>query len=497
MAYWEYLWREYGAMKVTSLISNIARFVASGAHDEALALIEEIVDRILCEPLNVGRVFGSHELDRLCQAIGAASLERNGMATQHPAVNDGNETISDDVVVYLVSKLQLSGGHTAVLMDTIRLSPQSRAIVIVTGTCGRTEREALRRKFESLQDVAFEYAPPGRRLAKLEWIQRRLVALAPSTVWLFNHHQDSVAIAAVQPNQGYRVRFYHHGDHHLCLGVHLDYAEHIDPHPMGYHNCRENLGIRGNRYLPLVAPDLGDRAPPTQPETGGLVTCTAGGFNKLEVPYFVHYTDMVPAILQATGGRHIHFGRLTSLALRRIHRGLGKSGIAAEAFVYVPYVPSVWRALHEYAVDLYVASFPYGGGRTLVEVMGAGLPAVLHSHFASRMLGGVDMAYKEAFIWRNPEELLAYLRNVDRAALKREGRLARLWYEAYHQEEIMQRLLNDSRSDLDVPTLREDYRPDSLMLALQTSQEVTMRGVLNRLLWRYYRRWKALQGRRM
>lgn len=484
-------------MTFASPISKVARLVASGAHDKALALIEEVVDRIVCEPINVGMAFGSPELDRLCQAIGAATLERRGTARQYLAVNGGNESRSDDVVVYLVSKLQLSGGHTAVLIDTIRLSPQSRSIVIVTGTCGRTDREVFRRKFESLQDVAFEYAPPGRRLAKLEWIQRRLVELAPSTVWLFNHHQDSVAIAAVQPEQGYRVRFYHHGDHHLCLGVHLDYAEHIDPHPMGYHNCRENLGIRDNRYLPLVAPDLGNRAPPGLPKTGGLVTCTAGGFNKLEVPYFVHYTDMVPAILQATGGRHIHFGRLTSFALRRIYRGLGKYGIAPEAFVYVPYVPTVWRALHEYAVDLYVASFPYGGGRTLVEVMGAGVPAVLHSHCANRMLGGVDMAYEGAFIWRAPEELLGHLRAVDRTALEQEGQVARRWYESFHREEIMQRFLGNSQSDLDVPALREDYRPDALMRALQTSREVTMRGVLYRLLWRYFRQWKALQGRWM
>jgi hypothetical protein len=485
-------------MTFASPISKIARLVASGTHDEALALIEKVVDRTFCEPLNVGRAFGAPQLDRLCQAIGAASLERLGAAMQYHVVSDDSEAGPNDVVVYLVSKLQPSGGHTAVLADIIRLSPPSRNIVIVTGTCGRTDREAVRRRFESLQDVALEYSPPGSRLAKLEWIQRRLAGLDPHTVWLFNHHQDSVAIAAVQPGQGYRVRFYHHGDHHLCLGVHLGYAEHIDPHPMGYHNCRGNLGVRHNRYLPLVAPDLGERAPgPYPPEAGGLITCTAGGFNKLEIPYFVRYTDIVPAMLQATGGRHIHLGTLTPHALRQIRRGLGRYGIAQEAFVYVPYVPSVWRALHEFAVDLYVASFPYGGGRTLVEVIGAGVPVVLHSHCEHRMLGGIDMAYEGAFIWRDPEELLAYLRTVDRAALAREGQLARRWYETYHREEIMQRFLDNSQSDLDVPPLREDYRPDALMLALQTCREVSMRGILNRLLWRYYRRWQAMLGRWM
>ncbi len=53
--------------------------------------------------------------------------------------------------------------------------------------------------------------------------------------------------------------FYHHGDHHLCLGVYLSHLEHIDPHPMGYHNCRDALGI-DNTYIPLTVDDKGDRA---------------------------------------------------------------------------------------------------------------------------------------------------------------------------------------------------------------------------------------------
>lgn len=483
-------------MANSSPIRNIARVVASGAHDKALALIERVVDRIFCEPLNVGMVFGSPELDSLCQAIGAANLERLGLKTRHPAVQGESKAARNDLVVYLVSRLQPSGGHTAALIDIIRNSPRSRAIVIVTGIGGRTGRESVSRKFEGLRNVVLEYAPAGGRLAKLDWIQRRLNALAPHTVWLFNHHQDSVAIAAVQPGQGYRVRFYHHGDHHLCLGVHLDYVEHIDPHPMGYHNCRRNLGIRHNRYLPLVARDFGGTATNYwQVKQGELVTCTAAGSNKLEVPYFARYTDIVPAILQATGGQHIHFGRLTPLAIRRIRRGLRHYGISKEAFVYVPYVPSVSRALHEFSVDLYVASFPYGGGRTLVEVMGAGIPVVVHSHCATRMLGGIDMAYREAFVWQDPEELITYLKKVNRLDLEREGHVARRWYETFHRDEIMQRFLDDSQPDPEVPELREDYRQNLLMLALQNSREVTMRGVVFRLLCRNYRRWQTLLGR--
>ena len=43
-----------------------------------------------------------------------------------------------------------------------------------------------------------------------------------------------------------------------------------------------------------------------------------------------------------------------------------------ERFIYMPWVPSVWKTLHDCRVDLYIASFPYGGGLTLIEAMGAG-----------------------------------------------------------------------------------------------------------------------------
>jgi hypothetical protein len=473
------------------VISKINKSIRCGAYSEALAKIEDAVDQVFCEPINVGQIFGSRVLDQLCQAIGEATLRRLGGV--EPL--NGAQGTAYSCTVYLASKLQCSGGHTAALIDTIRLSPPSRSIVIVSGTCGRTDKNAIKQKFGGLPNVSVEYVPQGNHLAKLEWIQRRLAELSPNTVWLFNHHQDSVLIAAVQPDQGYRLRFYHHGDHHLCLGVHLDYAEHFDPHPMGWHNCRENLGIQNNHYLPLVVSDYGGKPVGSGfPGSKGLVTCTAGGFNKVEVPYFIKYTDTVPEILHVTGGRHIHIGKLTPLARWRIYRSLRKRGVATESFVYIPYVPSVWRALHEYNVDVYVASFPYGGGRTLIEVMGAGVPTVIHAHCTSRMLGGFDMAYEGATIWRQPEELFAYLKNADITTLEHQGRLARKWYEKYHREEVLQKLIEQS-CRIDVPPLRPDYRPDTLAQAMQNSREVTLGGMLYRMMWRNYRRWRRWMGR--
>jgi hypothetical protein len=155
----------------------------------------------------------------------------------------------------------------------------------------------------------------------------------------------------------------------------------------------------------------------------------------------------------------------------------------------------VWCALHDFTVDVYLASFPYGGGRTLVEAMGAGVPTVLHSHVTNRMLGGFDMAYEGAFVWRQPEELLDYLQKIDSRILKAQSREARRWYERYHREEALSQTLRHSIPQFDVPPLRAQYQPNIFMLALQTADACTLRGILFRLFWRTYRRWRGLLGR--
>jgi hypothetical protein len=363
---------------------------------------------------------------------------------------------------------------------------------LVTGIGGATDQIAIQYRFSSIPNISFEYAPYGKHIEKLDWLQKRLLALIPSDVWLFNHHQDSVAVAAVQPDAGYRLHFYHHGDHHLCLGVHLQYADHVDIHPMGYHYCRDELNIKDNRYLPMTVKDMGDRPKSLQFKSGSnLVTCTAAGFNKVEVPYFIQYVNVIPELLHASGGKHIHIGRLTPLALMRIRSGMRKLGLHDSAFVYIPFVTSVWKALHEYQVDLYITSFPYGGARTLIEVMGAGIPIAIHSHCTSRLLGTFDMAYEGALVWRNPKELYDFVQSIDTATLKILSKLARRRYLDFHNEDVLKKALAEHAEPLQAPPLYEGYASDDLQHALDISNQVSCIGAIRRFLYRTYRQWKS------
>ena len=476
---------------VATFQDDIRAHIDRGDLNTALIMIHRAVEQVFCEPINTTRIFGSKLLDDLCQEIGAITW-RNVLdrSCSEPSIIKKTSN-REYVVIYIVSKLQASGGHTAALADIIRLAPTVRSVVLVTGIGGATNHAAVQHRFDSIPGVSFEYAPRGKHIQKLEWLQLRLLELAPKDVWLFNHHQDSSAVAAVQPDAGYKLHFYHHGDHHLCLGVYLSHADHIDPHPMGFYGCRDQLGIKDNRYLPLVVRDLGDRPASMKFITGGgLVTLTAAGFNKVEVPYFIQYVEVIPELLRATRGTHIHIGRLSPMALRRIRRGIHNLGLRESAFLHIPFVPSIWKALHEYQVDLYIASFPYGGARSLIEAMGAGIPVAVHSHCSSRLLGTFDMAYEKAFVWRHPEELYSFVQGVDATVLQELSCLSRKRYVDCYREEILKNALQDNAAMLLPPALHEGFTPDVLQHAFDISNQVSIIGAIRRFLYRNYRKWR-------
>lgn len=474
------------SQKVCSLLSlsdDIRERIERGELDLALRAIHDFVERIITEPLCTSKVYGARVLDSLCQEIGRRAFEGSALASGAAESRRAKRGYA-----YIVTKLQDSGGHTHVIRDFIQARPKARHVVFSTELAGRSDTSHLMRGVGKDADVRFETAPRTSFLGRLRWLQRRLVETRAERTYLFNHHQDSVAVAAIRPEMGLDASYYHHGDHHLCLGVFVSHLQHIDPHPMGYHNCRDVLGIR-NSYIPLTVGDGGSRpASMGFMAEGGLTTCTAARSNKIEIPYFVSYLDVIPELLSRTGGRHVHIGRLTPWALFRIGRGLKRRGVSKDRFVYMPWVASVWRALHQYRVDLYVASFPYGGGLTLIEAMGAGVPVALHRHMDSRVLSGIDMAYPEAFSWRYPDDLLDYCSALTREDLEAGSRSARMQYENYHRREVLVDMLDGRMTDDCLPLkLKDDFLPEIDEWAAWAERQLSCRRVVQRAAYRLVR----------
>lgn len=470
-----------------SVVGKAGSALRQGRVNVALGIIHNFVERIITEPICTAQVFSSHDLDQLCVAIGRQNLS----SLRHPHTSPWPKPTNRPIVVYIVSRLQRSGGHSRLVQDFVRVQPDKNHLILSTEVGGPSDRSYVGKTFSTNRNVFFLRAPRGNLQSRLIWLQSFLLSVQPQHVHLFNHHQDSVAVASLAPELGLKGTFYHHGDHHLCLGVHLSHLAHVDHHPMGYCYCRDELGI-DNGYLPLTLADKGLSFVRTDfMHSGQLTTATAARSNKVEIPYYVSYLDTIPRVLKVTGGRHVHIGRLTPWALVRIHRQLRENGVRKDQFSYIEWTPSVWQSLWDNKVDVYIASFPYGAGLTLVEAMGAGVPVIMHQHMYSRVLSGLELAYPEAFRWSDPDDLLAHLAALRPERLERERRLSRQHYERFHRPEILQAYLRDPSSVTSpVTQLSASFRPRYDEWAAWAESQLC----LSRLVYRFlYRTWRKLR----
>jgi hypothetical protein len=462
--------------------------LARGEIDHALRIVHNFVERIITEPLCTSQVFASRLLDDFCLRVGRVNLESITCQQDFPvAESEGRAR-----VVYVVSRLQNSGGHLRLILDFIRSQPGKDHFILATGVAGPSDEEFLSRTLAGFTNAHFMTAPRGDFKARLTWLQRMLLGCCPEHVYLFNHHQDSVAVAALAPELGVPGSFCHHGDHHLCLGVHLEHLTHVDFHPMGYHYCRDELRI-DNLYLPLTFEDKGFVSVSTVfASGGGLTSATVARSNKVEIPYYVSYLELIPLVIKVTGGRHVHIGKLTPWAIRRMRNKLRELGISQDRLIYLDWSASIWKSLQELKVDVYLASFPYGAGLTLIESLGAGIPVIMHCHMNSRVLSGLELAYPEAFNWADPEKLLDHLAALTPANLQHEGRLARQWYETYHRPDILEAFLRDSSVfNLPVPALVPDFKPRSDEWAAWAEAQMSLPRLAYRFVYRLGRRLRS------
>lgn len=473
---------------VRSLIRRAETALGSGSVNVALRLVHNFVERIFTEPLCTSQVFASHDLDELCLRIG----RQNFFGLSSEQGTRWQLRMSRSRIVYVVSRLQRSGGHSRLVRDFIRAQPDKDHLILSTGVGGLSDKDYLSKLYADDDSVRFVTAPHNDLQSRLTWLQMMLTDSQPEHIYLLNHHQDSVAVAALVPELGLKGSFIHHGDHHLCLGVHMGHLTHVDLHPMGYHYCRDELGVN-NSYLPLTFED--NQIVPVQTgfASGGcLTTATAARSNKVEIPYYVSYLDTIPRVMKVTGGRHIHLGKLTPWAMRRMRTQMQKNGVPEDRLVYIEWTPSVWKSLQEHAVDVYIASFPYGAGLTLIEAMGAGVPVIMHQHMYSRVLSGLELAYPDAFRWADPEVLLSHLAALKPERLEREKRLSRQRYETFHRPEILSAYLSDpDLMQLPIPPLMSEFKPRYDEWAAWAESQLSF----SRLAYRFaYRSWRKLRS---
>lgn len=439
-----------GALSLDEIEQSVHRCVEDKNLDGALNAIKDAVDSIINNQRSVARVYASRRLDGLCEHVAQAVRRTTGSGPASQPQDGGT--------VIVATELAAAGGHVEVIRDLVRLGSTPAPVrLFLTDSFDRID-ESAQQGYAASMGAPLGIAKMNGSGARMRETLAYLTSQRPHTVVLLVHNQDSAGIVAALACHAPRVIFVHHGDHHLSLGVTCPSFEHVDLSNFAFFNCRHALGLPNNRFWPLtLASEKALRHDGMFLRAGHVVTCCVGRPEKFDDPSYQHqYMDLVGLILKSTGGRHIHIGPLGAEQLQRMQSSLQAHGVEASRLTHVPWVSSVSRALIEHGVDLYMTSFPYGGGKAQVEAMATGLPVLVHQNYRSRFLSGIDIGYPGTMSWSDPAQLQATLSQLTPELLREHAALARAHFERHHSEDALKRAMHaESTLDSDVPPLAE------------------------------------------
>ena len=418
-----------------SLEDYVKQALNKNEFSSALDAVKQFVVSVINEHKAPGEVIGSRRLDELCRIIGDIYFDY--YKTTY-LFNDNYQVDSNKVVI-ICTGLYKYGGTSLLIGDLIKAHGNDECTILATNFLDDMSKEDLELSRIGDTNAEVVIAPKCNSADKLKWLVEQLIKISPARIFLLNHHQDSVIISAVQPFiDKTKVIFYHHADHNLCLGVHLKGAIHIDPHNVGYFNCRDNENIANNFYLPLTVDDkLYNRCGSKFLKNGELTTCSSATFHKFKNFYLYPYVDLIVERFLIREGVHFHIGNIPEWDKAIILDKLREQNIDTNRFVHIAWVPCLWKTLVEKDIDLFIGSFPISGARTLIEVMGAGVPILMAENYLSRFHSSRDIVYSDSLIWQYPQEFCDIISSVDEVILNQQSAKSRNHYVLHYSNKTI------------------------------------------------------------
>lgn len=441
------------------LQERVTGLCAQSLFGDALVEIANYSGSVITDPSTIGKIFSSNSLDELCRDI--------GVQYKNSLISAPKSEVSGTII--LATQLVKAGGHVEVIKDLLRLKVLKEPVsIVLTGFLAQTDEKIIS-EFEATYGVDVVALKAVNNNELFTEINNALSNLAAENLLLISYNHDSLAIGAAHAGIFKNILFIHHGDHHLCLGAASKEFIHIDLHNSGFHICRKLIG-HNNKYWPLT---INSHSIIQNPNTfnldGGINTCTSGRYEKFENNNYLYgYINLIPKIIESTGGTHFHIGHLPEIILNEIHQELQKCGLDISRFKYIEYVPSLTQTLVSLRIDLYISSFPLGGGKASLEAMAAGIPLLMHINYISRSHSGFDLVYKDVLAWDDESHLIEILKGLDQKLLSSHAVKSREHFKTYYAEKILINAVLNTAEDQDVnlvPDLHE-YCPDQLLAYL-------------------------------
>lgn len=292
----------------------------------------------------------------------------------------GGEKSNDNVCV-IATQLYGVGGHSKVVADITRLIGGEQVSLILTDLYGNIAYQRLigedmaARGYHCRALLALKAPTVLDRTIEL---YRLLCAIRPTRIFLLHHHLDVCAVTATYPFRDV-AEFVHHADHLPCLGATVGYSAHVD---LTY-TCHPICTAAGLNpiYSGMTLPDI-SVIQSAKAADGPLVfgTCgTIGKYRQEGRASRYRWVDWVIPSLRMPNSKFIHIGPTDAALEEEVRQGLADAALDPQRYVFVGSTPNLQAALIAHQVDVYLSSYPEGGGRATLEAMAASVPAIAPS----------------------------------------------------------------------------------------------------------------------
>ena len=379
-------------------------------------------------------IAGSAFFDRLAGVSHCRISERQTrpLMSQEPVPKRGAQGHARGRVCHLVSEIYAAGGHTRVLEDIVRLTPNYEHLVVATDPANRGVahlRDAMRTGIDCTVIVVEGKGTQQKLESGLKLIEQ----FAPGTLFSFGHPNDPIVAMLLAAARVPKRIHVHHADHSYSLmPARTDIAV-AALFPKAAQGLRQ-VGIENivPLYVTCADPERHVGPAPSARGQSGFLTATCGGQQKFRDRRTHRYLDLLRIQFTARDGRHVHIGPLnaeTKKAIETLQRELGRS----EAFEHVPFTPNLAVALKHLRPDVYLGSYPMGGKRASVEAMAASCPIAAWANEGFHC--AADIIYPQHLSYGDISQLYAVLRDFKKEDYDRHAKWSRAYFEEMYSED--------------------------------------------------------------
>lgn len=196
---------------------------------------------------------------------------------------------------------------------------------------------------------------------------------------------------------------------------------------------------------------------------------------KINDNYKYKYIDVIPEILKITKGKHIHIGAIEPSQESFIRNKIKEYNLEDKSFCIIRHTDHLAKFLLDNNVDIFIDTFPVGGGLAKVEAMQAGKKIILHKNMYSYLYNAIDRLYDNVFSWEKPEDLYEHLSNVNYINIKKEGEISRQFYDKYcsdYEKYIKSNEIIGEECDIDKTRIQYSYALDNYGINLTQTRYI-------------------------